>query len=125
MSGEQKVNPLFAALWGVWFFGAVIGYFQASWWAAAAAGAAFGLLEAAGVARDGPGDTYTEQIRAFYGGKPARAFFVIGSTGFLGMWILSFVRGLEYFHLWAGVSLVGGLVFWVLPHFLKRDGAWG
>ena len=118
----MKISPVFAVLWAFWMLGAIVGYFQGSWWAALATGGVFGILEGAGVARKGTGDTYTEQIRAFYAGKPARAFLVLGIVGFLGMWMVSFVPRWQHLYDWAGISLGAGLVLWLIPHFLVRKG---
>ena len=120
MSTPQKVSPLHVALWGLWVIAAWITYLEGSWQAALGIGVAFAVLEGWGVARKGAGDTFTETVRAFYAGLPGRAILVLGITGFLGLWFLSFVPRFSHLYDWAGFSLGIGLILWLPLHFFFK-----
>lgn len=104
----------------------------ASWrvWAMPALLVVFGLLEGLAIARPKEGDTLSEHVWAFYHGKPVRAFLILGVVGFFGIRLLEFgtstpltLSDLAELEL-GRVLLVGGIVGWLIPHFLF-EGKWG
>lgn len=75
------------------------------------------------VGRPGPGDSLTEHILAFYGGKPARVPLVVSMAFYLPTSLVNIavdpdlmVGRIPLTVLMLGIGLIG----WLVPHFLWK-----
>jgi len=112
--------------WAAFLFGSEL-FFPLTGWTRPAALAAFLLLECAGLIREKEGDLWSENVWAFYGGRPARIPLVLGMVAFfmIAIWEVRTDLVLMVGEVSAARFAIGaGVGGWLVPHFLGR-GRWG